>query len=125
MRTCETMKEASVGAGNVEGSRVGPHLPRLEAALMYHVGLDIHSRRIAVCVLSGTGQVARRAQVRTIDEMMRILEGLPDRFEVCYEASCGYGHYHDLLRPIAARVVVAHPGQLRLIFRSKDKNDRK
>src|SRR5271165_5067142 len=43
--------------------------------------------------------------------MMRILEGLPDRFEVCYEASCGYGHYHDLLRPLAARVLVAHPGQ--------------
>jgi transposase len=68
--------------------------------------------------------VTRRAQVRTIDEMMRILEGLPDRFEVCYEASCGYGHYHDLLHPIASRVLVAHPGQLRLIFRSKNKNDR-
>src|SRR5438046_2161711 len=50
--------------------------------------------------------------------------GLPDRFEVCYEASCGYGHYHDVLRPLAARVLVAHPGQLRLIFRSKNKNDR-
>ena len=71
------------------------------------------------------GRVVRRAQVRTIDEMMRILEALPDRFEVCYEASCGYGHYHDLLSPIAARVTVAHPGRLRLIFRSKDKNDRK
>jgi hypothetical protein len=57
--------------------------------------------------------------------MLRILRGLPDRFEVCYEASCGYGHYHDLLRPLAARVLVAHPGHLRLIFRSKDKNDRK
>jgi transposase len=40
-------------------------------------------------------------------------------------ARCGYGHYHDLLNPIAARVTVAHPGQLRLIFRSRDKNDRK
>jgi transposase len=29
-----------------------------------------------------------------------------------------------LLRPLAARVLVAHPGQLRLIFRSKNKNDR-
>jgi transposase len=62
--------------------------------------------------------------VRTIEEMMRILKGLPDRFEVCYEASCGYGHYYDLLHPLAARVLVAHPGQLRLIFRSKNKNDR-
>jgi transposase len=57
--------------------------------------------------------------------MMRILERLPDRFEVCYEASCGYGHYHDLLLPLAKRVLVAHPGQLRLIYRSKNKNDRK
>jgi transposase len=92
---------------------------------MFYVGLDIHDKRIAICVLGQTGQIVRRAQVRTIDEMMRILEALPDRFEVCYEASCGYGHYHDLLSPIAARVTVAHPGRLRLIFRSKDKNDRK
>src|SRR5262245_28828844 len=92
---------------------------------MLYVGLDIHSKSITLCVLSETGQVVRRARVRTIDEMMQILERLSDRFEVCYEASCGYGHYHDLLRPIASRVLVAHPGQLRLIFRSKDKNDRK
>jgi transposase len=91
---------------------------------MLYVGLDIHTKHIAVCVLSQTGQVVQRARVRGIDEMLVILKGLPDRFEVCYEASCGYGHFHDLLRPLAARVVVAHPGQLRLIFRSKNKNDR-
>jgi transposase len=91
---------------------------------MFHVGLDIHSKHISVCVLSEVGQTTHRSRVRSIDEMMRVLESLPDRFEVCYEASCGYGHYHDLLRPIAARVVVAHPGQLRLIFHSKNKNDR-
>ena len=92
---------------------------------MFYVGLDIHDKRIAICALGETGLIVRRAQVRSIDEMMRTLEALPDRFEVCYEASCGYGHYHDTLSPIAARVTVAHPGQLRLIFRSKDKNDRK
>jgi hypothetical protein len=92
---------------------------------MFYVGLDIHDKRIAIRALGETGQIVRRAQVRTIDEMMRILEALPDRFEVCYEASCGYGHDHDTLSPIAARVTVAHPGRLRLIFRSKDKNDRK
>jgi hypothetical protein len=58
---------------------------------MFYVGLDIHDKRIAICVPGGTGQNVRRAQVRTTDEMMRILEALPDRFEVCYEASCGYG----------------------------------
>jgi transposase len=91
---------------------------------MLYVGLDIHLRRIAVCVLNETGQVMRRAQVRTPRELTEILEGLPDRFEVCYEASCGYGHFYDILRPPAARVLVAHPGQLRLIYRSKNKNDR-
>jgi hypothetical protein len=53
---------------------------------MFHVGLDIHDKRIEICVLGQTGQIVRRAQVRTIDEMMRMLEALPDRFEVCYEA---------------------------------------
>jgi hypothetical protein len=53
------------------------------------VGLDIHSKRISVCVPSETGQVVRRTHVHTIEEMMRILGGLPDRFEVCYEASRG------------------------------------
>jgi transposase len=92
---------------------------------MLYVGLDIHTKHIALCVLSGTGQVVQRARVRGLEEVLSLLKGLPDRFEVCYEASCGYGHYHDLLQPLAARVVVAHPGRLRLIFRSRDKNDRK
>jgi transposase len=108
----------------VELSGGGSEIPRFQEALRFYVGLDIHTKRIAICVLSEAGPVARRAQVRTLDAMMRILEALPDRFEVCYEASCGYGHYHDLLRPIAARVLVAHPCQWRLIFRSKGKNDR-
>jgi hypothetical protein len=41
--------------------------------------------------------------VRGIQDLVRVLTGLPDRFEVCYEASCGYGRFHDLLRPLAAR----------------------
>jgi transposase len=45
-------------------------------------------------------------------------------FAVCFEASTGYGCLFEHLQAIARRVVVAHPGQLRLIFRSKRKNDR-
>src|SRR5262249_31687267 len=91
---------------------------------MFDVGLDIHTKHISICALSETRQVVHRSRVRSIAEMMHILKGLPDRFEVCYEASCGYGHFHDVLRPLAARVLVAHPGQWRLIFRSRNKNDR-
>lgn len=32
--------------------------------------------------------------------MMQILERVPDRFEVCYEAMRGYGHYQDLPYPV-------------------------
>ena len=91
---------------------------------MLYVGLDIHTKHISICVLNAAGQVIHRSRVRSIEEMLQILKGLPDRFEVCYEASCGYGYFHDLLQPLAARVLVAHPGQLRLNFRSKNKNDR-
>jgi transposase len=47
-----------------------------------------------------------------------------DRLSVCYEASCGYGPLHDALAPLAGHVAVAHPGALRLIFKSKKKHDR-
>jgi hypothetical protein len=70
---------------------------------MFYVGLDIHTKRIAFCVLSEKGQFVQRGQVRCLEEVLRVLRDLPDRFEVCYEASCGYGHFHDLLRPLAAR----------------------
>jgi len=43
---------------------------------------------------------------------------------VCFEASCGYGYLHEKLSALSEHVAVAHPGKLRLIFRSKRKNDR-
>ena len=70
---------------------------------MFYVGLDIHAKHIAFVYSMRPANLVHRSQVRTIDQMMRILERLTDRFEVCYEASCGYGHFHDLLRPVAVR----------------------
>lgn len=43
---------------------------------MLFVGLDIHSKRISLCVLSERGQAAHRSQVRSIEEMVRILKPL-------------------------------------------------
>ena len=57
-------------------------------------------------------------------KLLERLEQIDRPFAICYEASCGYGYLHDQLRRIAKRVVVAHPGRLQLIFRSKKKNDR-
>ena len=86
-----------------------PNDSSLEAPRLY-VGLDIHNTRITLCVLGKTRLVVRRAKVRTIKETQSVLKDVPDWFEVCYDSSCGYGYYRDLLRPLAARVLVTHPG---------------
>jgi transposase len=46
-----------------------------------------------------------------------------EKLAICYEASCGYGHLFEQFSKVAAKVVVAHPGKLRLIYQSKRKNN--
>lgn len=92
---------------------------------MFYVGLDIHVKYITICVLDEKGQRYQRCQVRQVSEMMDLLEQLPGSCQVCYEASTGYGRYFELLSEVADYVAVAHPGLLKLIFRSKQKNDRR
>ena len=91
---------------------------------MFYVGLDVHSKQITICVLNGDGKVHRRRTVGGLNEMKAMLEWLPEPFEACYEASTGYGAVFEILSPIASRVLVAHAASLRLIYRSKRKNDR-
>ena len=92
---------------------------------MLYIGLDIHWRMSVICILDKNGKLIKFTTVHgPWSQVIEVLKGLKRAFAICYEASCGYGHIHDQLGPIAKRVVVAHPGQLRLIFRSKKKNDR-
>jgi transposase len=94
---------------------------------MYYVGLDVHQKRSSVCILDRDGKQVKRLEVK--GSWARVVEAVaqvPGPFSVCYEASCGYGHLYEKLAPLplARHVAVAHPGQLRLIYRSKRKNDR-
>ena len=92
---------------------------------MFHVGLDVHWTHTTMCILDRNGKKVKQATLRGAwSGIIEELQKLPGKFAVCYEASCGYGYLYDLLASVAERVVVAHPGQLRLIFRSKRKNDR-
>lgn len=91
---------------------------------MLYVGLDVHSKLFVVCALDQGGQVVKRGRFREVPQLLTFFEELEGPFELCYEASCGYGRWFELFTKYASRVVVAHPGQLRLIFRSKRKNDR-
>lgn len=92
---------------------------------MRYVGLDAHLRQSTLCVLDDRG---RKLMTRTAKgswaAVCAELERIAPPFAICFEASAGYGFLFERLQRIARRVVVAHPGHLRLIFRSKRKNDR-
>ena len=91
---------------------------------MLYVGLDVHVKHITICVLNKNGKLLQRCQLPCLDDVIQFLMNLRGRCEVCFEASTGYGIYFEALSKIASRVAVAHPGLLKLIFRSKQKNDR-
>jgi len=92
---------------------------------MLTIGLDVHQASTAVCILDENGnRVKRFTHHGHPRELVKVLRALDEPFQVAFEASCGSGTLCDLLTPIAERVVVAHAGHLRLIFRTKKKNDR-
>lgn len=92
---------------------------------MYYIGLDVHQSRSSLDILDQDGSPFKHFEVK--GQWPKVVEKLKEfnqPFQICYEASCGYGHLYDQLSPLAQKVAVAHPGHLRLIFRSKKKNDR-
>jgi transposase len=92
---------------------------------MWYVGLDVHARQSTYCVLDEHGRKVRTQTVKgPWANVLFALAQIKEPWAVCFEASTGYGVLWRRLQPLAQRVVVAHPGQLRLIFRSKRKNDR-
>jgi transposase len=92
---------------------------------MYTVGLDVHWRTSTLCILGEDGRMVKTRTVRgSWKRLLAAVEEIPRPFQITYEASCGYGHLHDVLIGVAQRVVVAHPGRLRLIFLAKRKSDR-
>lgn len=92
---------------------------------MLYIGLDTHLNSSTLCVLNAAGQ---RQELRTIrgpwSGTAAYLRTIKEPISICYEASCGYGPLHDELKKFCDRVLVAHPGRLRLIFQSRRKSDR-
>lgn len=93
---------------------------------MYYVGLDIHLRSTCVEIRDCNGKLFKRTEWKLPWSMLarQLADQAPAPFAVCYEASCGYGYLHEQFASVAQVVKVAHPGQLRLIFGSKRKNNR-
>ena len=92
---------------------------------MFHVGLDVHYRTSTLCILDAQGKEVNAVTVRgPWDKLLREVAKIPRPFQICFEASCGYGYLYDQLARHAQRVVMAHPGKVRWIFRAKRKTDR-
>jgi len=92
---------------------------------MNYVGLDVHYRMSTICILNQNGQKIKQETIRGgWPKLLARMAELDRPFAVCFEASCGYGYLFDRLTKLARRVVMAHPGKLRLIFRAAHKNDR-
>ena len=93
---------------------------------MYNVGLDVGDCCSSIEILDSCGKHVKHLEVkgRWPVVLERIDKEVPRPFSICFEASCGYGFLHERLSKIAHCVQVAHPGQTRLIFRSKKKHNR-
>ena len=87
---------------------------------MWYVGLDVHSKSSTICVLNEDGKKQRSETIRgPWPKAVQRLERLEQPFSVCYEASLGHRYLYDALKQVAASVIVAHPGHLRLIVPHK------
>jgi transposase len=93
---------------------------------MYNVGLDVGDTCSSVEILDEHGKHFKHFEVKGRWPLLlqRLEKEVPRPFAICFEASSGYGYLHDRLSKMASRVQMAHPGHLRLIFKSKRKHNR-
>ena len=96
---------------------------------MLSVGLDVHQSCSSICVLDAKGNQIRQREIRgEWDQVVLALGQIKEEFKeplrICYEASTGYGALYERLVPVAQEVMVAHPGRLALIFKSRKKSNK-
>jgi transposase len=94
---------------------------------MLYVGVDVHWKKSSVCILNDQGRQIKAQQVTGgWNRMLEALAAIPEPFNLCFEASLGYGHLYEQItkNPNARRVLVGHPGHMRLIYKSRKKHDR-
>src|SRR5688572_3848371 len=92
---------------------------------MKFVGIDLHKQSITVCVVDQDRTVLQTRRFACV-ETARIdafFAGLGP-FEAVVEATAGYQWLLERIEPLARRVVLAHPGKLRIIAESTKKSDK-
>lgn len=91
---------------------------------MLYVGVDLHKKTITLAVF-GEGKRVRIITMPCSDtRSIRAFFAALGAFQVVVEATAGYEWFVELVEPLAKRVVLAHPGKLRVIAESTRKSDR-
>jgi transposase len=91
---------------------------------MRYVGIDLHKESITVCVVDQDRTVLQTRKLRRADpaRIDAFFAGLGD-LEAVVEATASYEWLMQRIEPLARRVVLAHPGKLRVIAESTRKSD--
>jgi len=92
---------------------------------MKSVGIDLHKKTITLCVLDHEGaSVTTRTFACTAPEKITAFFKALGPFQAVIEATASYQWLWELLEPLAQRLVLAHPGKLRIIAQSTRKSDK-
>jgi transposase len=92
---------------------------------MKYVGIDLHKKTIAVCVVDKDRKVLGRKNFLCID-VPNILSYFRQlgAFQFVVEATAAYEWLVQLLEPLAQKWVLAHPGKMRVIAETAKKTDK-
>jgi transposase len=90
-----------------------------------YVGIDLHKKTIVTCVMDQDRKVLKR-RTFSCGETAAIREAFAGLapFRAVVEATASYEWLVALIEPLADRVVLAHPGKLRVIAESTKKTDK-
>ena len=88
------------------------------------VGIDLHKQTITIAVVSGDRKLISRKRFSNwqTDAIIAYLKWHAP-LELVVEATASYEWFVQLVEPYAKRVVLAHPGKLRVIAESPRKSD--
>lgn len=88
------------------------------------IGVDLHKKTIVICVVNQAYRVLERRRFACGEtEAIAAWFAGQGSFEVVVEATANYEWFVQLVEGHARRVVLAHPGKLRVIAESTRKND--
>ena len=92
---------------------------------MNYVGIDLHKKTVVLCAMDQDLRVLRRRTFACSDpEAIGAFFAALGAFRAVVEATASYEWLVALIEPLAERVVLAHPGKLRVIAESTKKTDR-